>query len=539
MPATLLHAERLTRRHGDRTLLDAVDLRISAGDRVAIVGPNGAGKSTLLRLLAGAELPDGGTVHRHAMPLYLPQPGRRPADGRALRTVLAERLGAGPATAALDIAVRRLQVAGEDDIGDAIEAHAAALDDWIAAGADTLDADLERAADRIGLPPELLDRPMQQLSSGQASRAAMLALAAARHPLVLADEPSNHLDAAGRTLLDELLEAHQGALVLASHDRALLARHAVRVVEIDPHRGTLTEYAGGWEAHEREREATRVREHREYAEAVHRRDELREAEREIRRRAAATRARVGRSPRDNDKHHKEWFTSRADGVAARGRVVGARASRVDVPDRPWSPRPLALALTPQERAGWLVELDGAAARRGDWESPPWTLGVRAGDRLLLRGPNGAGKSTLLGLLGGTLEPVRGRRTAAAGAVVAELGAIERAFTADLPLADVVRGLTGLDPSAARGQLAHVGLGADQASRPAATLSQGERTRAELAVLGASRTSLLLLDEPTDHLDLASVEAVEAALDGWPGAVVVATHDERFAERLGAREVIDV
>lgn len=580
MPATLLHAERLTRRHGDRTILDAIDLRVGAGDRLAIVGPNGAGKSTLLRLLAGAEQPDSGAVRRWTEPLYLPQPGRRPTDRTPLRDAVAERLGIGGASRALDAAAAALTAAGaafaapvavgapasgeysgrgraaserptgetpagESDLSPdeamdrAVAAHAEALDAWLAAGGGTLDADLLRAAERIRLPAELLDRPLGELSSGQASRAALLAVAAQPRDVVLLDEPSNHLDASGRALLDELLDSHRGALVLASHDRALLARHAVRVVEIDPHTGKLDEHAGGWEAHERERAAAKRKAQADYDTAVQRRSELQDAEREIRRRAAATRGRVANTSRDGDKHVKEWFAARADGVAARGRVVGARAERVVVPDRPWQDRALALELTPEERQGWLVELEGAVAIRGDWSSAPWTLGVRAGDRILLRGPNGAGKSTLLALLAGTLEPVRGTRRAAAGVVISALGTVDQALSAPAPLVEVVRSLTGLDQAEAHGRLAHVGLGPDAVSRPAATLSQGERTRAELAVLGAQRTACLLLDEPTDHLDLASIEAVEAALDGWPGAVVVATHDTRFAERLGAGTVIDV
>ncbi|MEH3053436.1 MAG: ATP-binding cassette domain-containing protein [Patulibacter minatonensis] len=539
MPATLLHAERLTCRHGDRTILDAVDLRLAAGDRVALVGPNGAGKSTLLRLLAGVDLPDGGHVDRWTDPLHLPQPGRRPTDRAPLRELVAERLGIAARSRRLDAAVEALAVVPDDQIDQAVGEHAAALDDWIAAGGATIDADLLRAAERIGLPDALLDRPVRELSSGQASRAAMLALAATPRELVLLDEPSNHLDRAGRQLLDELLTAHRGALVIASHDRALLARHAERVVEIDPHAGSLTEHAGGWEAHVREQELARQRAQDEYDEAVRRRSELRDAEREIRRRAAATRGRLGSTARDGDKHVKEWFSARADGVAARGRVVGARADRVVVPDRPRQDRALALELTPAERAGWIVELDGAVAQRGAWRSAPWTLGVRAGDRLLLRGPNGAGKSSLLGLLGGALAPADGERRSAPGAVVAALGDAERALSVDAPLIDAFRELTGLQLAEARTRLAQVGVPNDAVHRSAATLSQGERTRAELAVVGARRAACLLLDEPTDHLDLASIEAVEAALSGWPGAVVVATHDERFAERLGAQEVIEV
>lgn len=540
MPAILLHAERLTRRHGDRTILDRVDLRISAHERIAIVGPNGSGKSTLLRILAGVEPVDGGEVHRAGSLAYLPQPGRRPTSTMPLRDAVAERLGIRSATLRLAGAERQLEAACDPRTTErAIAEHAKALGGWIEAGGPTFAVELERAADAVGIAGHLLDRPVRELSSGQASRAALVALAMAGHATVLVDEPSNHLDADGRAMLDELLGGHGGAIVLASHDRGLLERHAHRIVEIDPHAATLSSHAGGWAAHERERDRERRRAAEAYEAAIRKRDELRAAEREIRRRAAATRRRVAHAPRDPDKHHKEWFSARADGVAARGRVVGARAARVDVPERPWQDRPLALALTPAERQGWLVELSGAVARRGPWTSPAWSLAIRAGDRILLRGPNGAGKSTLLALIAGSLEPISGTRTTGAGAVIAELGTAQESVDRAVPLVDAVRALTGLSPEEVRGRLAQVGLSQGAVERPATTLSQGERTRAELAIIGARRTSCLLLDEPTDHLDLASVEAVESALAGWPGAVVLATHDERFAQQLGATTVIDV
>ncbi|MEN0015604.1 MAG: ATP-binding cassette domain-containing protein, partial [Solirubrobacteraceae bacterium] len=415
---------------------------------------------------------------------------------------------------------------------DPNEAHAAALEAWLAAGADTADADLATGAARIGLPPDLLDRPLSALSSGQGVRAALLPLAARPHDAILLDEPTNHLDAGGRALLDDLVGAHQGALVVASHDRTFLAAHADRIVELDPRGGAPQVFAGGWDAYEREQAAARRGAQEAFDQATARRDELVAAERETRRRAAATRGRIHGAPRDGDKHVKEWFSMRADGVEARGATVGARAARIEIPDKPWKERPLTLELTAAEqRSRYVVALEGATVQRGAWTSPVFDVEIAAGERILLRGANGSGKSTLLGALGGTLPLASGIRDCGPQAVVSVLGAVEEALASEQVLVDAVRALTGLDPAPARGRLAQVGLLAELADRPASTLSPGERTRAELAVLGARRTTCLLLDEPSNHLDLRALEALEAALDGWPGALVVATHDEAFAERL--------
>jgi ATPase subunit of ABC transporter with duplicated ATPase domains len=198
-----------------------------------------------------------------------------------------------------------------------------------------------------------------------------------------------------------------------------------------------------------------------------------------------------------------------------------------------------LELTAAERrSDALVALEGAVLRRGDaFTVGPLTLAVGHGDRVLLRGANGSGKSTILAALAGELAPAAGVRRTAPGAVVARLGQARDALAGDVALSAAVRALTGLGEAGARGALAAFGLGADHADRRAATLSPGERTRAELAVLGARRAAVLLLDEPTNHLDTASLEVLERALADWPGGLVVATHDARLREELALTEVV--
>ena len=151
--------------------------------------------------------------------------------------------------------------------------------------------------------------------------------------------------------------------------------------------------------------------------------------------------------------------------------------------------------------------------------------------VLVSGPNGSGKSTLLDALAGDIDPAQGRRRVAPGAVVVMLGQARSGLSGDATLTAEVRALTGLDESSARTALAAFGLGSDAAQASVATLSPGERTRAELTVLAHRRATCLLLDEPTNHLDLESLEVLEAALEGWPGALVVATHDHRLRRGL--------
>ena len=219
MPATLLDARQITRRHGDRTVLDAVEVRVDAGSRIGLIGPNGAGKSTLLRIMAGCESPDGGAVRCSGSVGYLPQLADDGDRSLTVRQAILRRVGVEAANREVE---RWTTALTRGDLG-AVGPHATALERWLALGGADIDGRLAAAAAQLGLDDAFLDRPLATLSGGQAARAGLAAVAVARFDVLLLDEPTNHLDVDGLQRLGSLIGERAGGLVIVSHDRALLA----------------------------------------------------------------------------------------------------------------------------------------------------------------------------------------------------------------------------------------------------------------------------------------------------------------------------
>jgi ATPase subunit of ABC transporter with duplicated ATPase domains len=504
---------------GAQVVLDDVTVAVGPRSRLGLVGPNGVGKSTLLRIIGGLEQPDAGTVSRAPSSLaagYLPQePDTRP--GETLLAYLRRRTGVGEAERALQARSGELAV---DET--AAEAYAAALERFLHLGGGDLEARSRSVCDDLALPVAL-DRLTGELSGGERARAALAAILLSRFDLFLLDEPTNDLDFDGLDRLERFVAGLDAALVVVSHDREFLDRTVTRIVEIDPRRHGVREWAGGWSAYETARGAARRNAYAEFEQARERRRALEELLAKRRTEARGLGASLGKATGGADRRATHALRTKV-------RQAQRLLERNELPEKPFEPWELRLALRPATRPGDpVVRLDAAVAVRGSFRIGPVDLDVRPGERIALTGRNGSGKSTLLAMLLGELPLRAGARTVGRRTVI---GTIEQARARDpSPLLDDFRARTGSTLEDARTLLAKFGLGTDHVLRPVDSLSPGERTRARLAELQARGVNLLVLDEPTNHLDLEAIEQLELALQGYDGSLVLVSHDRRFLERV--------
>ncbi|MQY04586.1 ABC-F family ATP-binding cassette domain-containing protein [Actinomadura macrotermitis] len=502
-------------RAGARLLLHDISFHVSPGDRIGLVGRNGAGKTTLLEVLAGRARPAAGTVTRTGPVGYLPQdPRAADPSGTVTDRILSAR--------GLDLAVRKLreaEAAMAEAHGPALEramnAYARAEARFQAGGGYAAEAEAARVAAGVGLPADVMDRPVGALSGGQRRRVELARILFAGHGTLLLDEPTNHLDADSVGWLRAFLAAHQGGLVLISHDTGLLADTVNRVFHLDPHRTTLDVHNTGWHGYLAQRDADERRRRRERASAERKAAALHSQ-------ADRMRANVATAVQAKN------MARRADRMLADLEPV-RRAEKVA---RIRLPEPEPCGRTPLGAAGLTKSYNGRRVLDGV------DLAVDRGGRLVVLGLNGAGKTTLLRLLAGRERPDAGRVVHGHGL---RLGYFAQEHDTLDPSRTVLQNLTAAAPhlttGEARGVLGSFLFTGDDAGKPARVLSGGEKTRLALAGLVHSGANVLLLDEPTNNLDPASRSEVLAAVGAYPGALVMVTHDEGAVEALRPDRVL--
>ena len=467
----LVALDHVSHAYGHLPLLDDASLQIEPGERICVIGRNGTGKSTLLQIVGGEVVPDTGSVWRQpALSIGRLAQDAPLQDARPVFDVVSEGLGS---------------------LGD---------DEWQRASR------VDRVLSRLGLPADV---SVATLSGGWRRRVLLARALVGQPDVLLLDEPTNHLDIESMTWLETFLIDYTGAVLFVSHDRVFLQRVATRIVELD--RGRLSSWPGDYAAFLRNKEASLASE-------------------------AVQQAKFDKRLAGEEVWLRQGIKARR--TRDEGRVRALVAMRSERAARRQQEGTVRLQADAGERSGQLV-LEAEHVSKAFGAHPvvaDASVRLMRGDRIGLIGPNGSGKTTMLRLLIGELEPDAGEVRRGANVQVAYFDQQREQLDPERTVFDTVA--DGHDTVTVNGQPRHVHgyLGdflfpPERASSPVKALSGGERNRLLLARLFTRPANLLVLDEPTNDLDIETLELLEALLVDWPGTLLLVSHDRAFIDHV--------
>ncbi len=501
----LLTLRNLQLGFGGPLLLDGVNLSIERGERICLLGRNGAGKSTLMKLIAGELQADDGefSLQQSARVTRLTQEVPEGLVGSVFDVVAGGLGGLGDLVRNYHHVSVQLATDYSDEL---LEQLSRVQHDLEAADGWQSEQRVETAISRLSLDPDI---EFQALSGGL-KRRVLLARALVQGPdLLLLDEPTNHLDIESIDWLEEFLMGYDGTLLFVTHDRMFLRKLATRILELD--RGQITDWPGDYENF-------------------------------LRRKAEMLNAEEKANARFDKKLAQEEVWIR-QGIKARrtrneGRVRALKAMREERGSRREQSGTVNMALQGAERSGKLVvEVEGLTYA---WDSEPvvkdLTATILRGDRIGIIGPNGAGKTTLLNLLLGKLEPDSGKVKQGTKLEVAYFDQLRAVLDEEKTVQDNIAG--GSDQVEINGHSKHVIsylqdflFAPDRVRQPVKALSGGERNRLLLARLFAKPANVLVMDEPTNDLDVETLELLEELLLNYQGTLLLVSHDRAFLNNV--------
>ena len=514
---------------GARTIFKNITWEIQHDSRIGLIGANGAGKSSLFKLIVGEYTPEqgGAVVRAKGVSVgYLPQDPELDLDSTALACALAGN--ARIAELELELARVESKLADPKVYGDekiltrVLDEQHKLIEEYESLGGATYHSRVEQTLRGLGLADSDFGKPIRALSGGQKKLVGLARLLLAKPSVLLLDEPDNHLDLPGKAYLEKLIDDYEGAIVLISHDRYLLDAVVSQIVEIED--GTLFVFNGDYTAYIIDKE-----------ERLARAEELYQIQQRM-----ITRLELAL------RRYSTWVI-KSDKFASRVRSMKTRLEKVDRLDRPMLDRKrMDLELNGWRGSNKVLELIkvkkgfGAGAHRvGAQHAAPLqsiNLLIRHGERVGLIGANGAGKSVLLKIIIGEYEPDAGEMKIGPSVKMGYYAQEHETLDFDQTLIDAVRRAKAFNEGQAVSFLGRYLFGYRQASQKIGSLSGGERSRLQLALLVLSGVNFLLLDEPTNNLDIASAEVLENALDEFVGTALIISHDRYFLDRTVNRIV---
>ncbi|NEW09265.1 ABC-F type ribosomal protection protein [Paenibacillus sp. SYP-B3998] len=516
----IVNSQNVKKYHGAQLILEDVTFEVHQGERVGLVGRNGSGKSTLLRLIAKMEKSDEGqlTIRKDTRIGYLAQIPKEWEEGTVYEVLADSFRELQECRAKMTDMEQRMSISDAASQSGQLEQllgqYAQLQERFERGGGYELDARIDQVTTGLRIARDCYDRRFASLSGGEKTKIALASQLIGKPDLLLLDEPTNHLDLFGVEWLEEFLGKYDGACLIVSHDRYFLDRVVTKIVELED--GESSTYLTHYSGYVKEKEEKLLQQFADYQEQQKKIKKMKETIKQL-----IEWGRVG--------GNEKFFRRASSMQKALDRMEKLKRPVLD-------PKAAEFGLKPEDRSGRkVVSFKEVSKRFGDKPILQQASGLlEYGEKVMLVGHNGSGKTTLLKLILGTEEPDGGALELGARVDIGYLAQQDYPTDPKQTVLDYFREEARLEEGEARGRLAsYLFYGAD-VFKPVSQLSGGEWTRLRLALLVLKSPNLLILDEPTNHMDIASREALEEALEEFPGTVLAVTHDRYFMNRLSRK-----
>lgn len=535
----MVDLKRISYETGNRELFRNVSFTINAGDKIGLVGPNGVGKTTLLKIINGDLKPTFGNVILSGEKIgILPQNLNKWLD-ETVYSFIEEVTGVKSAREEFAAQCERL---AQDTSENTLLNYNKALEQYEKFEVANFDATIKKALSRATLRDINPERRLDTFSGGQRTRIALATIFASRYDLILLDEPTNNLDDNGVALLEDFISNSPVSFLIVSHDRRFLRNATKQIIELVGNKG-INKYNLGYDEYIKARAKDRQAMINRYEQYEKEKKRLRRVARDAKIRANS--AGSNRKKSDGDKLNEHFRKERASSnLASASSGAESRLQQLDEPERVEDE--IAIKFTFDEVSSKKCSLVSvrslSISHDGKKIIGPVTFNVRPSDRILIQGENGSGKSSLLNLIMDNSLSYR------SGEVIKNENVktiyMNQSQTLPLENSSPLDNLRHLSPELelhdAINTLIRFGLDKRTiSSTRAADLSGGERAKVLLAAMSTSSPDLIILDEPTNNLDIPTIEALELALNRYRGGVVVVSHDRDFVENIGITKKIKI
>lgn len=533
----MINVNHVSYEAGNRNILDDVSMSIEDGDKAGLVGPNGSGKTTLLKLIDGTIKPTSGEITRGDWEVgMLPQDLKAWSD-YSVYDFIEEATGVKAVRERFDANCARLST---DTSDESLSEYADSLEKYEKYDVSSFDSNLNKALKQASIPLIDTSRSVGSFSGGQRTRIALAAILASQYDVMLLDEPTNSLDEDGVETLQDFIQKSNKAFLMVSHDRRFLRQSTNRILELNPDAKGIKQYNLGYdefvEARQHALEAVASR----YAQYEKEKKRLNRAAKEAR--IKANSAGGNRRVSDSDKLNAKFRKEKASVNLAKGASsINSRLEQLEAPEIPLSDVSVKLSIDEKSRKKInLLSVSDLSVKFDDGRIiGPISVLVGVGDRVMLRGENGAGKSTIMNAIFGKIS--------ASGNIRANKEAcpvyIDQEQSLPLPDKSPVDNLLHMAPGIelhdAINLLLRMGMNKDVIYGDSSTLSGGERMKVLLAGASATGANLLALDEPTNNLDIPSIESLEKTLKDYRGGILFVSHDRDFVESVAPTQIVDI